>query len=63
MKTCDKCQWFAPAQHQCRRHPPIAILIPIKDATGALQPKITGLWPPVSEGDWCGEHDPAVLVR
>lgn len=50
--TCSSCQHFFALTTQCRRNPPVPVIIG-QDSTGA--PAVAGMWPAASNADWCGE--------
>lgn len=48
---CGTCQYYEPETDQCRRRPPVIIVV--KDLHN--RPVGVSDWPSVKEDDWCGE--------
>lgn len=56
--SCLSCEAFHPIDGpagQCRRRSPVPQMIMTQGITGPV-PQVIGMWPGVSQGDWCKEH-------
>ena len=59
MKSCNDCAFFAREPHdlqrgQCRRHPPVVLMAPVKTIAGDRITPIA-VWPGVDAAAWCGD--------
>lgn len=50
--TCNDCQHYSAMNQQCRRNPPVPVIIGTNQQG---QPAVAGMWPAVQSSDWCGE--------
>ena len=42
----------------CRKTPPRITVRPVPHGSGQMAMMTFTTWPPVEDGDWCGEHSP-----
>lgn len=56
--ACEGCRFWlrnTGIHGECRRHAPVATLVPSAEMTTTSQPGT--IWPATLATDWCGEHD------
>lgn len=60
--TCSSCQAHNPASRECRRHAPVMVPAPTKDALGRQAIGAMGFFPATDPDKWCLEHVPVLLA-
>ena len=58
MKTCVNCQYFEPYRRRTSYNTGDGLC---RHDTPQIDPEGNGLWPSVTEGDWCGQHEGYVV--
>lgn len=53
MDCCETCRFYAALKRQCRKHPPVPMLV----GANAEGPVVLGAYPPVDPTDKCGEWE------
>jgi hypothetical protein len=67
--ACATCKFFGITQntrgqqlHICRRNPPVVHAQFFPTQEGQMVDATNTYWPTINAGDWCGEHQVAIVL-
>lgn len=58
-ESCGTCQFYMANPKVCRRHPPVPLMIGVRQGIAQLtqnEPVIQSVFPSMAPNGWCGEY-------